>query len=454
MSKVVFKQWIYKPNKSGTPKAISRMMEYIATREGVELGSIDIEKEIEIISNEKKFNEELYIQYIATRKGVATDGQAHGLFGRLTDMKEMGDIEDLQLTRGYVENLVHNKKTVYNAVLSLKEEDAIDKGLITKSDWGELVDKHINDIARTMGIQPRTLEWVGAVHMEKDHPHVHIMYWDTAQKVGVNFIKPELANSIRKDITKDLFQEEIKEIRNRKDLQHNQLINMIFNDENSVLKNPKYEFCNMKLSDIYKLSQNKNVNYHILNRRMASKSVSELTHKLLLLDKQIRKDYPKGGLKYKYLPEHLKACLDELSKEIISNNPDIAKEFNKYIDAVKSQAEIYGGEKNINDYSQKAKKAMYNEIGNKVLATIKEMRTVQSSAKKEHRDIELQKKIAHYNRTMTMNLMQGIFDAVVEGNSRANANKNKTKKINKDMTKAQQADLIRKSKDVSLEWGD
>ncbi len=452
MSKVVFKQWIYKPNKSGTPKAISRMMEYIATREGVELGSLDLEKELETMGNETEFEHELYLQYIATRKGVATDEQPHGLFGKLSDMNEMGDIKDLELTRGYVENLAHDKKTIYNAVISLKEEDAIDKGLTSRSDWGDLVNNHINDIARTMGIPPRTLEWVGAVHMEKGHPHVHLMYWDREQKIGVNFFKPELANDIRKAITKDLFQDDFKAIMRQKDLEHNQLIDKIYTDEDSILKNPRNAFCNMKLSDVYKLSQKKKINYRILNRRVANRSVYELAKKLLLLDKQIKTDYPKGALKYQYLPQHLKIRLDELTKEIIQNNPDIAKEFNNYIDIAKNQAGIYGGKKNVIDYANKAKYSLYKEIGNKVLTTIKEMRTVQSSAKKEHNSIELQNKINRYNRTMTMNMLQGIFDAVTESNSPVDTNKNK--KINKDMTKAQKADLIKKSKDVSLEWGD
>lgn len=428
------------------------MMEYIATREGVEFGSLNLNKEFEAMSNETEFNQELYLVYIATRKGVAIDEQQHGLFGRLSDMEDTGDIKDLSLTKGYVENLAHNKTTIYNAIISLSEDDAIEKELTSRSDWSDLVNNHIYNIARTMGIPPRTLEWVGAVHMEKGHPHVHIMYWDKEQKIGVNFIKPELANDIRKSITKDLYKDDFRAIMNQKDLLHNQLIDKIYINKNSVLKNVKHEFNNMSPSQVYKLSQNKKTICHILNRRIASRGVAELTDKLLSLSEQIKVDFPKGALKYQYLPEHLKKAIDEITKKTIHNNPDIAKEFNSYIDTAKSQAAIYGGKKNIADYANNAKKHLYKDIGNKILATIKELRTIQFSAKKELYNAELQQKINHYNQTMAMNMLQGIFDAVTQSNHVAGVGKNK--KTGKDMSKAERADLLKKSKDISLEWGD
>ncbi|MEG0895621.1 MAG: relaxase MobL, partial [Oscillospiraceae bacterium] len=251
------------------------MLNYIATRDGVELNNMvinddlkNIENQLDLededlgeLANEIKFLQNLdsenYVKYIATRKGVDTgENKHHGLFGRLSSMSCMDDIEDLEKTRRYVEKLAYQKKTIYNAVISMKEDDAQYKEMISKENWGEFVNANINDIARGMNINPRTMEWVGAVHLEKGHPHIHLMYWDTAQTIGVNFIKPEQSNKIRFKLINNMYRDELSVIRTNKDEKSKAILEKVFTSDNSILKNELNVYKNMSLEDIKRIVDN------------------------------------------------------------------------------------------------------------------------------------------------------------------------------------------------------
>lgn len=417
-------------------------MNYIATRDGVELHSS--------LENETS---EKYLDYIATRKGVDTGQAAHGLFGKLLDMTEMGDIEDLNLARGYVENLAHSKINIFNAVISLTEEDAIKKELTNKEAWSDLVNSNINNIARRMNIPPRTLEWTAAVHMEKGHPHVHIMYWDRKQKISRNFIDPEICNNIRKDITKDLFKEELQELMQTKDSQKSAILDKIFTSEDSVLKSSGNVFSGMPLSQVYKLCKEaERKKFKILNRRVVSGKIDPLVAKLIELERKIKVAFPRGALKYQFVPPEIKVELDQLATKIIASHPDIASEFSSYIDSVRAHAELYGGKENVQQYVDTAKAALHKDIGNKILYTIKCMRSVKFQAGKEHNEQEWQVKIDTQNQARALNLMQAVLNIIVEAGNPAPTNKNKTP--NHDMSKAEKIELARKVRDNSIEWGD
>lgn len=451
MSKVVFKQWIYKPNVKGTPKAVAGILQYIATRDGVELGVLTLDQELSSIYNKDKYEKELYVQYIATRPGVVEgENMQHGLFGKLQNMKQIGDINDLDKTRKYIENLAHDKKTIYNAVISLSEDDAIKKELTNRNSWANLINTHINDIAREMDIPPRCLEWCAAVHMEKGHPHLHLMYWNTEQSIGINFIQAKKSNNIRKKLINDLFHDELVDVRKEKDLIQKNIMDKINADENSILKSTTDAYTKIPNNILYELSQKislPNQTYKILDRHVANRNVSSLLDELIQLNSQIKKEYPQGALKYQYLPKNLKNRLDQISKSIIINNPDIYKEFKKYINLVESQAKIYGGNKNILSYTNKEKNKVYKEIGNKILSCIKDIRGIDYNAKNE----ECQNVVKKYQQMQVLNLMQSVLDIISNFNYQ---NSSLSKGFNHDLSKAEKSELKKKQKDKSIEWGD
>ena len=245
ISKIVFKQWLYAPNKKSTPKTVTNMLQYIATRDGVELNPLPLDQELA---------GGRFVDYIATRPGAAAGSGEHGLFGKLMGMKTQGDIARLEQARNYVERLAQGKTAVYNAVISLEEADALEKGLDTRGGWEELIRTNIHEIARGMGIPHRTLEYCCAVHLEQGHPHLHLMYWDTAQKVGVNFIQPEASNTIWKKLIRNVFQEEIGELMAQKDEAYKAVLEQADQGENSVLKNQRKLFGTLTLPEIYQMS--------------------------------------------------------------------------------------------------------------------------------------------------------------------------------------------------------
>ena len=137
---LVYKQWIYAPNKKSTHKAFVGMLQYISMRDGVELNNF--EKELEDIENNK------YVDYIATRKGVDTQSLEHGLFGKYKNMREQKNIKNLDLASEYVKNLAKEKTTIYNAVISLKEDDALAKGYDKRKAWEDMIKENIYSIAK------------------------------------------------------------------------------------------------------------------------------------------------------------------------------------------------------------------------------------------------------------------------------------------------------------------
>lgn len=437
ISKVIFKQWMYKPNLKSTAKAVGGMLKYIATREGVALDYIEFE-------NESKNS------YISTIKGDKIYRKQHGLFGKLHGMQSTSNIDDLSITRGYVENLADKKTTIYNAVISLKEEDAIEKDIIDKKDWSDLVQDHIYNIGKDMGIEPRNLEWVAAVHIEKGHPHVHIMYWDADQKMCKNFFDAQISNKIRKDITKEIYNEEIKEIQKEKDEKRKSIIDRIYKSEDSFLKNPMNVFANLSVNEIKELCAKKQNPYKIFNRYISDDNAKEILLDMIGIKENIEKTYQKGAIKYQYLPNELKKQVDCLTDKIIRQNPQIAREYSEYLRIVKEQASFFGGSYNINSYVKQAKFSIQKEVGNKILSCIKEIKSLEYQSIKYGRESIKGGREYDFKKQYLLNTMQYTFDVLVRENHYLN--NGRSKDIHKELSISQKKELSKNSMDNSIEW--
>lgn len=151
-------------------KGASEHMNYIATRDGVEM-----------------------LKYIATRPGVEKHGE-HGLFG---------DMDGVDLDKAKAEITRHHGN-VWTHIISLKREDAEHLGYDNAAAWIYLLRSHRNDIAVAMKIDPNHFRWYAAFHNEGDHPHVHMMAWSDKDgegylnKDGIADIKSVLLNDICK----------------------------------------------------------------------------------------------------------------------------------------------------------------------------------------------------------------------------------------------------------------
>ena len=179
---------------------------YIATRPGVDK-TLSEEELIKAVEKELKYLNKLahdemdylktldndgYLKYIAERP------YSHGLFGA-------DSIENLNMIK---KELREVKNYVWRNIISLREQDAMNLGYLDKSKWQDMLRKKIPDMAHEVGIPITNLRWVAAVHLEKGHPHTHIMFWEKEKKLTLGKVSEKKLNNIRKMFTDEIFEEE------------------------------------------------------------------------------------------------------------------------------------------------------------------------------------------------------------------------------------------------------
>ena len=144
MSKLIQKAGFLNPKRAG------RYMNYIATRDGVELLDENADS--------------IYMHYIATRPRAEKHGE-HGLF-------RAEDAVDLEKT---MDELKAHEGNVWTIIYSLRREDAARLGYDNATSWRALLRSKQADFAEAMQIPPSQLRWYAAFHDEGDHPHIHMM---------------------------------------------------------------------------------------------------------------------------------------------------------------------------------------------------------------------------------------------------------------------------------------
>lgn len=200
MSKVIFKLKFQSPNFKNTKMNNMYHLLYIGTREGVALN--DDMREFE--DNHNKSNNDEYMKYIANRP------RSHGLFSKeniKVDLKSVA--ETMKNYNGYV----------YRGIISLRENEAIEKGFDKKENWEDLIRDKMLHISKQLNIPYNKLEWVGAFHRESGHPHVHLMMWNKEAEVrNIGAIPKKNIESIRKELTKEIFKNEFETVLSLKNI--------------------------------------------------------------------------------------------------------------------------------------------------------------------------------------------------------------------------------------------
>ena len=128
------------------------------TRENAtEFISMAVEQNFDHIGKRKN-----YVGYIANRPRVETLG-AHGLF---TDAGVPVVLSQV------AEEVGSHKGNVWTNVVSLRREDAARLGYDNAKTWRDLIRGQRNIIAEHMKITPENLRWYAAYHDEGHHPHI------------------------------------------------------------------------------------------------------------------------------------------------------------------------------------------------------------------------------------------------------------------------------------------
>lgn len=185
MSKLIQKAGFLNPNRAG------RYMNYIATRDGVELLDENADS--------------IYMRYIATRPRAEKHGE-HGLFGA-------EDAVDLEKALG---ELKAHEGNVWTIIYSLRREDAARHGYDNAASWRALLRSKQADFAEAMQIPPSQLRWYAAFHDEGDHPHIHMMLWSDDPKYG--FLRKDKLLHLQSILTNMIYADELKAVYVQKDI--------------------------------------------------------------------------------------------------------------------------------------------------------------------------------------------------------------------------------------------
>ena len=185
MSKLIQKAGLLNPKRAG------RYMNYIATRDGVELLDENADS--------------IYMRYIATRPRAEKHGE-HGLFGA-------EDAVDLEKT---MDELKEHEGNVWTIIYSLRREDAARLGYDNAASWRALLRSKQADFAEAMQIPPLQLRWYAAFHDEGDHPHIHMMLWSDDPKYG--FLRKDKLLHLQSVLTNMIYADELKEVYVQKDI--------------------------------------------------------------------------------------------------------------------------------------------------------------------------------------------------------------------------------------------
>ena len=117
---------------------------------------------------------ENYIDYVAHRPGVRSDGD-HGLWnanGKVPSLKKAMD------------EVANHEGNVWTPVVSLRREDAERLGYTDADNWRALVCSCLPEIAKGYRIHPAHLRWYAALHEKEKHVHIHMILFSTNPKEG------------------------------------------------------------------------------------------------------------------------------------------------------------------------------------------------------------------------------------------------------------------------------
>ncbi len=240
MARLVLKSPYLKPNSKRNPE---NYLEYIATREGVEMAE-DTSRHLPATAEQQKeiarvlkqhpdckdsleyedfqakstrgnadaflaaayelYNDapqrDVYLKYIAERPGVEKAG-SNGLF---TD-------EGVPIVLAQVQKEMNESQSnIWTHIISLHREDAERLGYNTPETWMHLLRSQRNNIARQMKIDPENFRWYAAFHNAGHHPHVHLMAYSV--KPNQAYLSKQGIENIKSSLAKEIFQQDLLQI--------------------------------------------------------------------------------------------------------------------------------------------------------------------------------------------------------------------------------------------------
>ena len=312
-----------------------------------------------------------HIRYIATRPGASkNEGMSHGLFGKL-EPGELIEFESWQEVAKEVRELSYKKVNIFRSIISFAPKTAEELGLKDHNSWEEYIERHIGVLAIKNGISQKNLAWACAHHNEASHPHIHIVFWDKNQKTMKNFVKPQIADSIRIQLIKETFSERIESFLVKKDQNKNELkvitdeIVKEFDDYMKTMYPKEYKRLKELVGDI-DVDELSDIP---INQFLEGINLSTLSVRLLQLKEKMPK---KGRLYYQLLEGDVKDEVDGLIADLKKDIPHIQALIEEYAEVKANLAMLYDTDpENLVKHREKAVIEMDKLIANKLLRVIK-----------------------------------------------------------------------------------
>lgn len=175
--KIMFKCRYVKGNRSASH--LSNLVNYIATREGVE----------------KKSN---YVDYIANRPRVEKL-DTHGLFNSGNKPINLSEVQRI---------VSNHQGNVWLPIISLTREDATATGYDNLDNWQILMSKLAPKIAENFKIKLDNFHWYAAFHNESHHPHIHMVLYSDNPNEG--YLTEKGIGNIKSTLMKEIFSEDLQ----------------------------------------------------------------------------------------------------------------------------------------------------------------------------------------------------------------------------------------------------
>ncbi|MBE6830877.1 MAG: hypothetical protein E7519_11790 [Ruminococcaceae bacterium] len=377
-----------------------------------------------------------HVRYIATRPRVAkNEGLNHGLFGKLIP----GPITEFQDWRDVARLVYANSKkhiTMYRSVISFDEQTAAELNLTDQKAWQRYIENHIMTIAEKNNIRRENLQWACALHQEKNHPHIHVVFWDTSSRVRNPFTPPSVPNAIRKQLIKDTFADKIRAFGEQKNKSaaglrsiSNELVDE-FEQHLRRLDKSRYKQFREDYDEDNELSGSFDFDDTMLN---------ETADRVFRIKAALP---PTGRIAYQLLPPNVKAAVDELVAYLLKGTPALQKQKEDYIESKMKMALLYGGS---DEYLSGLRNRFAGEadkiIANRILGMVKALGRLDSEEYRAARH-------SYYAEQMLMEAMDMLSLLSRENNRRF---ENLTDAIGGDLSKEAKKELFLKLQDKGYE---
>lgn len=108
-----------------------------------------------------------------------------------------GDINPKELIKN---NQIDETGFIWNLVISFPPEFAINKGLITKSDYYDLTKNIMPPLITDMGLKLDNTIWLASLHRNTDNPHIHICIVEKNKTASKGFIPKYAIKNLKSNI--------------------------------------------------------------------------------------------------------------------------------------------------------------------------------------------------------------------------------------------------------------